>query len=102
MPYVRVSYMTPKDGQEERVDKILDDLSTYYLTCEGYVEGYRLRPHVHDAVRRTGRVGVWASEDAAEAAAQGQHALALRSELLISVDEDTHEELTFEGTHERR
>jgi heme-degrading monooxygenase HmoA len=101
MPYVRISHMRPRPGQEKRVGEILDELSRFYTDCQGYVLGYRLQPHEHDTTKRMGRVGVWESEDAAVDAAQNQHALALRSELLRLIDEDSHEELSFDGTPDR-
>lgn len=101
MAYVRISYMMPKAGQERRVEELLDKLSTFYVNEGGYVSGYRLRPHEGDPNRRMGRFGVWESEEHAVHAAQTEHALALRSELLRVVDEDSHEELSFIGEQDR-
>ena len=67
----------------------------------GYITGYHLRPHAGDPNRRMGRMGVWESEEHAVHAAQAEHALALRSELLRLVDEDSHEELSFIGEADR-
>jgi heme-degrading monooxygenase HmoA len=96
MAYIRISYMTPRTGQEARVAEILGQLAEAYSTQPGYIQGYVLHP-VGDggATRRLGRVGVWATEHDAETA--GQHAIALRSELIPLVDEDSHTELGFEG-----
>ncbi len=96
MAYVRISHMRPKSGEEQRVGEILDKLSTFYSAEGGYVLGYRLQHHEGD-VTRLGRVGVWESEEHAVHAAQTEHALALRSQLLRLIDEDSHEELSFEG-----
>ena len=101
MPYVRVSYMTPREGQEGRVAEFLRRLSTYYLSRPGYLQGYLLQPQPGAAPRRIGRVGIWDSERAAEEAAQGERALALRSELIPLVNEDSHVELQFVGEADR-
>ncbi|MBM3140213.1 MAG: hypothetical protein FJZ92_08375 [Chloroflexi bacterium] len=97
MAYVRISTMTPRAGQERRVAELLDRLSAFYSREGGYILGYRLRPHEGDPSRRMGRVGVWETEDHAVHAAQTEHALALRSELLRLIEEATHEELSFTG-----
>ena len=47
---------------------------------------------------RHGRVGIWESEIAAQTAAQTEHSMALRAQLLRVIDEDTHLELSFQGT----
>lgn len=101
MAYVRVSYMTPKAGQEAEVEELLTKLSGFYVTEGGYITGYHLRPHEGDPNRRMGRIGVWESEEHAVHAAQTEHALALRSELLRLVDEDSHQELSFIGEADR-
>ncbi|MDA0365169.1 MAG: hypothetical protein O2843_04795 [Chloroflexi bacterium] len=101
MVYVRISYMTPKAGQERRLEELLDKLSAFYVAEGGYISGYHLRPHEGDPNRRMGRFGVWESEAHAVHAAQTEHALALRAELLRLVDEDSHQELSFIGEQDR-
>ena len=101
MAYVRISTMVPKAGEEARVEEILGKLSAFYVTEGGYITGYHLRPHAGDPNQRMGRMGVWESEEHAVHAAQTEHALALRSELLRAVDEDSHEELSFIGDADR-
>lgn len=98
MAFVRVSHMVPLQGKEAEVEDILRKLSEYYPTQPGFIAGWHLSPHEHTDTRRLGRVGVWETEDHAEAAAQSQHHMALRAELIRLVDEDSHMELTFEGT----
>ncbi len=99
MPYIRVSYMIPRDGQEGRVADLLKRLSAFYLGRPGYLQGYVLQPYPGANPRRIGRVGIWESDHAAEEA--GQAAIALRSELLPLVDEDTHVEMQFVGEADR-
>ena len=101
MAYVRISYMIPKAGQEAHVEELLGKLSAFYVTEAGYITGYHLRPHQGDPNGRIGRLGVWESEEHAVHAAQSEHALALRSELLRSVDEESHQELSFIGDLDR-
>ena len=95
MPYVRISLMRPKHGQEAEVDSLLDQLVDYYASQPGYLTGYRLTNI--DGTGRVGRLGVWDSAHEAEAAAQSDHDLALRSQLNFILDEDSHEEYSFEG-----
>ncbi len=95
--FVRVSHMTPKDGQENHLTEVLTKLSAFYREQPGYIGGYILSPYPSapaDA-RRFGRVGSWESQDAAEDAAQQQHAMALRAELSRMVEEDSHYEFSF-------
>jgi quinol monooxygenase YgiN len=97
--FIRVSYMHPKTGNEQRLREVLKDLSMFYRQQPGYLGGYILDPYASaaDAGKRFGRVGLWEDEHAAERAAQQDHSMALRSELARIVEEDSHRELTFEG-----
>jgi len=95
MPYVRISLMRPKAGQENEVNSLLDRLVDYYERQPGYVTGYRLKNI--DGSGRVGRMGVWERQEDAEHAAQTDHDLAMRSQLNIVIDEDSHEEYSFEG-----
>jgi len=101
--FVRISYMHPKEGQEARLKDILQQLSAFYHDQKGYQGGYILNPYegAADDVRRWGRVGLWASEDDAEHAAQTEHSMALRSELARIVEEDSHYEFSFEGSPDK-
>ena len=98
MPYVRIAQMISRPGREAEVEEVLKKLSQYYVQQRGYVAGYHLTPHVDGGITRHGRVGVWESEIAAQTAAQTEHSLSLRAQLLRLIDEDTHLELTFEAT----
>jgi hypothetical protein len=101
MAYIRISYMVPKPGQEQPLDGVLDELSTFYAGAGGYVLGYRLHPHQGDPMKRMGRVGVWETEEAAVRSAQADHVLALRSRMMQLIDEDSHVELSFVGEQDR-
>ena len=98
MPYVRIAQMISRPGREAEVEEILKKLSQYYVQQRGYVAGYHLTPHSDAGMTRHGRVGIWESEIAAQTAAQTEHSLALRAQLLRVIDEDTHQELSFQGT----
>jgi hypothetical protein len=89
--------MVPKPGQERRLEELLEKLSNYYVAESGYVLGYRLQPYEGDPHRRMGRFGVWATEEDAVRAAQTEHGMALRADLMRVIDEDTHVELSFIG-----
>jgi len=95
--FVRVSHMNAKDGQEDRLVELLNQLSTFYREQGGYLGGYILSPYpsAPTDARRFGRVGAWETQDAAEDAAQHSRALALRSELTRIVEEDSHHEFSF-------
>ena len=95
--FVRVTYVVPRDGQVERVRVQLKKLSDYYATQPGYIEGYLLLPHPEASPPALGRFGVWDNDRSAEDAAQTEHAMALRSEMLRLIDEDSHLEYTFIG-----
>ena len=95
--FVRITYVVPRDGQGARVMETLKKLSDFYVTQPGYLGGYQLNPLPTSASNACGRIGIWASMDAAENAAQTEHVMALRAELLRLVDEDTHVEYTFVG-----
>lgn len=98
MPYVRIAQMISRPGHEAEVEQILKKLSQYYVQQRGYLSGYHLTPHADAGMTRHGRVGIWESEIAAQTAAQTEHSLALRAQLLRVIDEDTHLELSFQGT----
>lgn len=97
MPFVRVSYMVARPGQEALVAEQLQKLSAHYAGQPGYIQGYFLTAHEGGDPRRMGRVGIWESESAAVDAAQTSTAMALRSELLRLLEDGSDVELTFDG-----
>ena len=97
MSFVRVTYVVPRDGQVERVKETLKKLSDFYATQPGYLEGYLLLPHPGANPPAMGRFGSWENDRAAEDAAQAEHGMALRAELMRLVQEESHMELTFDG-----
>ena len=93
MPYVRISMMHPRRGEEARVHELMDRLVAYYTEQPGYISGYRLEPI--DPEGYLGRIGIWETDKDAEHAAQTEFDLALRSQLNAAVDE--HREYSFMG-----
>ena len=94
MPYVRVSLMQPKAGRHAVVKQSMDELAEFFAKQRGFIEGYGL--HSENAL--VGRVTVWDSEAAADAAAQSTHVLSIRSRLNQDVIDGSHQEHAFEGT----
>ncbi len=88
MPYVRFTLLTPRDGNRERVQQLQDQLLAFFAAQPGFEDGYRLTSN-----DRLGRVTVWSTESEADAVANSQHVLALRSQLLPLVEND--QELAF-------
>ncbi len=91
--YVRLSLMIAKAGDEGRVSQIMDDLLEFLSTQPGYMRGYKLIREHPDP--RTGRLTVWRSEEECDHAAQTQHVLSVRSELMQLVEEDSHIERSY-------
>ena len=93
-----MTYVVPREGQVDRVRQQLEKLAAYYATLPGYIEGYVLMPHPLADPPALGRFGVWENARSAEDAAQAEHGMALRAELLRLINDDgSHLELTFEG-----
>jgi quinol monooxygenase YgiN len=95
MPQIRISLMRAKPGHAEDVARIMGELLTSYRTQPGYIDGYLLRSA--DSAGDIGRVTIWSSEAATDAAAQTAHVLSERSELLPLIEEESHVERSFEA-----
>jgi hypothetical protein len=91
--YVRLSLMDPKPGQEELVSGVMDHLLEFFATQPGHVRGYKLLSG--DPQGRYGRLTVWKSEQDADNTANTQHVLAVRSELLLLIEEGSHVERSY-------
>lgn len=96
MPYVRVSIVKPKSGDDAEVRRIMDELIGFFTHQPGYLDGFRI--DARDGTGFLGRITVWQDEASADRAAQTDHVLSLRSQLNPVVEEGTHEEHAFEGT----
>ena len=97
MAFVRISIMTPKPGQAQRGQDVLDDLLRFYKGRDGFIDAWRLTDDPHAPGNRVGRVSIWATEDDAHRTASEQRDLALQSELKLLCDDNTHEEHSFIG-----
>ena len=91
--YIRLSLAEPRRGEEERVSQIQDDLLEFFSTQPGFVRGYKLL--TGDPQSRCGRLTVWKSEEDRDQAANTQHVLSTRSELMGLVVEDSHAERSY-------
>jgi hypothetical protein len=88
--YVRLSLSQAKAGSEAGVAKIESDLMAFFAKQPGYLRGYQIVGG--DSEGRVGRLTVWESDQHADQAAQTEHVLAQRSELLMLIDGDAHVE----------
>lgn len=93
--YVRLSLMQPKPGAQERVLKHQQDIVNWLPGKPGYIAGYVIVGG--DPQGRVGHVGIWRSEQDADQAAQSDRVLAIRSELLLLIEEDPHAEHSYIG-----
>ncbi len=91
--YVRISLMKAKEGSQELVAALMDNLLTFFIGKPGYVRGYALLEG--DPRGRVGRITVWNSEEEADQAANTQHVLTVRSEIMPLVEIDSHVERSF-------
>lgn len=94
MAYVRISIMRPDPENRQQVEAILDDVLRYDMTLTGFLSGQRLTPL--DDTGEIWRITYWESEDAANHAAQQQHVLSRRAELLRILPDDGHEERSLQ------
>ncbi len=91
--YIRLSLMDPKPGKDDLVSGLMDNLLQFFSTRPGYVRGYSLLSG--DPQGRVGRITMWDSEEEADHAANTQHVLSVRSELLQLIEEDSHIERSY-------
>ena len=91
--YVRLSLMSPKAGMRDRVLELHEQLIEWLPGQPGFVRGYLILSG--DPQGRVGHLDVWRSEQDADHAAQTDHVLALRSELLLLIEDDSHAEHSY-------
>ena len=92
MPYVRLTIASPNRGQEARLEELMRKLNDLSAEQEGCLQSYLLRPH--DNSGEIARIAIYGSEHDAEAAANNQSFMALRSEIHLVVAPG-HEERAF-------
>ena len=87
--YVRLSLVMPRAGNEQRVAKMEEELIRHLSGLPGYLHGYQITGG--DSIAgRIGRLTLWRSDHDADHAAQTDHVLAIRSELLLLIEEEEH------------
>jgi len=79
LAYVRISLMRPLAGREAEVDQLNLELVEYYRGQPGCLQSTVI--HAADGSGETGRVSFWDSEAAADAAANSDRSMFLRSRL---------------------
>jgi hypothetical protein len=85
--------MNPKSGEEKLVAGLMDNLLEFFAEQPGYVRGYALLDG--DPQGRVGRITLWESEEQADLAANTQHVLAVRAEIMQRIEEDSHIERSY-------
>lgn len=90
MAYIRISISTPKEGSRDRVLELEDRLLASFKDHDGFRSAYRLTSST-----QVGRVSIWDAEANADAAANSQHTLSLRSELMPLLAHS--QEMAFDG-----
>ncbi len=96
MPYIRLSMLTPRSGQEGRAAQMLEELVAHHRDQPGCRVSYALA--AVGASGRAGRMAVWDDEQCANAAAATAHDLALRSELSLLIVPGSQEERAFDAS----
>ncbi len=91
--YVRLSLMKPKPGAEKLVAGLMDNLLEFFADQPGYERGYALLEG--DRHGRVGRITLWESEEQADLAANTQHVLTVRAEIMQRIEEDSHVERSY-------
>jgi quinol monooxygenase YgiN len=91
--YVRLSLMLPKAGRKDRVIELHEQVLAGLPGTPGFIRGYLLVSG--DPQGRIGHLNVWRSEQDADQAAQTQHVMSVRSELLQVIEEDSHVERSY-------
>jgi quinol monooxygenase YgiN len=92
MPYIRLTVAKPTRGNEARLEQLMRKLGELSEGQPGFIEGYLLRPK--DDSGEIARVAIYADEAAAEATANSQSWMALRSEIHLCV-EPGHQDRAF-------
>ena len=97
MAFVRLTLVTPKPRQTDRVEILLTSLVQAHQARDGAITSYRLKPDTHSASGRHGCVSIWQTEEHANRMVSDQHDLALHAELKLVAEDPDHEEFSFEG-----
>ena len=93
MAYIRLTVNKPLRGQEARLEELMRKLGELSEGQPGFIEGWLLRPK--DDSGEIARVGVYEDEASAEAMANNQSWMALRSEIHLCVEPGHHDRAFF-------
>ena len=92
MPYIRISIVTPRRGEEAATEAVMRKIVETVSEAEGCIESYLLKPH--DDSGEVARLSIYTDEASAEHTATSDRMLALRSEINILSD-GNHVERAF-------
>jgi quinol monooxygenase YgiN len=92
MLYIRISMMMPEKGKREEVKRLNQEISAFNRGQEGCRDSFVIS--AADNSGELGRLSIWDSKEAAEAAANHQHSLSRRSELHLAI-QPGHAERSF-------
>jgi len=86
MPYIRISLTEPKPEHIEETRGVHRELLRFDKTLPGFIDGYFAEDM--ESAHRMGRVTFWEGKADADHAAQQQHTLTLRAQLLRLIVDD--------------
>ncbi len=92
MSYIRVSIAKPRKGQEARLEELMTKLEGIIRQQPGCTASYLLKPH--DDSGEIARIAIYENEHLAEAAANINDVMAIRSEIHLA-SEPGHVERAF-------
>jgi len=92
VPYIRLSVMKPRPGEEQRMEDFMRKLTALVLEQEGCTESYLMKPR--DDSGEIVRMAIYADERSAENSANSTPVMALRSEIHL-LSEPGHVERAF-------
>ena len=92
MPYIRLTINKARRGQEARLEELMRKLAALSEGQPGFIQDWLLRPN--DNSGEIARIAVYENEAAAEATANNQSWMALRSEIHLCV-EPGHQDRAF-------
>lgn len=84
MPYIRISIVKPRRGEEARLEELMRKLNGMASAQEGCRESWVLKPH--DNSGEVARIAVYDSEESAESAAKSASFMAIRSEIHLATE----------------
>jgi quinol monooxygenase YgiN len=92
MPYIRLSIAKPRRGEEVRLEELMRKLAEVVGAQPGCLASHVLKPH--DDSGEIARIAIYENENVAEAAANSQTVMSLRSEIHLA-SEPGHAERAF-------